>query len=250
MKDAATRFTTQALVIKEMQIRESDRLVTLFTQDYGIIRAFVTGAKKINNKKASATSLLTYSSFSIIKRKDTYKIYEVQPIKVFFNVSSDLERLSLAQYFCELCIKLIPEGTVNPEFLRLILNSLHFLAEGKKNPIIIKAITELRAVSLLGYAPDLIACCECGKFEDNPMFIDIKSGIIYCNNCNNENNTPISPTVLSSMRHIVFSEFKSIYSFEIPEKSANELSEITENYLSVQTDHRFSTLDFFNSIKE
>ena len=48
----------------------------------------------------------------------------------------------------------------------------------------------------------------------------------------------------------VFSEFKSIYSFEIPEKSANELSDITENYLSVQTDHRFSTLDFFNSIKE
>ena len=69
MSSNENRFTVEALVIKEMKIGESDRLVTLFTQDYGIIRAFVTGAKKINNKKASATSLLTYSSFSIIKRK-------------------------------------------------------------------------------------------------------------------------------------------------------------------------------------
>ncbi len=246
MKDAATRFTTEGLVLKEMEVGESDRLVTLFTREYGIIRAFASGAKKINNKKGSATSALTYASFSIIKRKDTYKIYEAQTIRTFFGIGSDIETLTLSQYFCELALKLIPDGTENPEFLRLILNSLHFLSEGKKNPILIKAITELKAASLLGYLPDLVACNSCGAFEENVMFFSIREGYLVCGNCNNDNNNkPINKTVLNAMRHIVFSEFKNIYSFEIPKTDAEYLSLITEEYICAQTDYRFSALEFF-----
>ena len=56
MKETETRFTTDALVIKEMSVGESDRLVTLFTRDYGLIRAFAAGAKSVRSKKGAATS--------------------------------------------------------------------------------------------------------------------------------------------------------------------------------------------------
>ena len=46
MNETQNRITTEALVIKEMKLGESDRLVTLFTRDYGIIRAFAAGAAK------------------------------------------------------------------------------------------------------------------------------------------------------------------------------------------------------------
>ena len=78
MKETETRFTTDALVIKEMSVGESDRLVTLFTRDYGLIRAFAAGAKSVRSKKGAATSLLTYGSFTLLRKKDTYKIYGVQ----------------------------------------------------------------------------------------------------------------------------------------------------------------------------
>jgi len=249
VKEAATRFTTEGLVLKEMEIGESDRLVTLFTRDYGIIRAFASGAKKMNNKKGSATSALTYASFSIIKRKDTYKIYEAQPIRIFFGAGSDIERLTLSQYFCELALKLIPDGTQNPEFLRLILNSLHFISEGRKNPMLIKSITELRAASLLGYSPDLVACSSCGAFEESVMFFSLQDGCLFCKNCNvSSQNKPINKTVLNAMRHIVFSEFENIYSFEIPKDDALYLSSITEEYISLQTDYKFSALQLFKTL--
>ena len=110
-----------------MNVGESDRLVTLFTRDFGIIRAFAAGAKSIKSKKGAATSLLTYSSFTILKKKDTYKIYEASPIRLFFGAGSEIEVLSLAQYFCELCAVVVPAETDSEEFLRLALNSLHFL---------------------------------------------------------------------------------------------------------------------------
>ena len=170
---------------------------------------------------------------------------------MFFGAGSDVLRLSISQYFCELALKMLPDGTVNDEFLRLILNSLHFLAEGERNPLLIKAITELRAISMLGFAPNLIACSSCGKFEDDIMYFSMSEGEIRCKDCkNNSSSIPINRTLLSAMRHIVFSEFNNVYSFEIPYDQAALLSDIAQNYITVQTDYRFSTLDFLNMIKE
>lgn len=251
MKEAVTRFTTDALVIKEMNVGESDRLVTLFTRDYGIIRAFASGTKNLKSKKASGTSLLTFSSVSVAKRGDTYKIYEAQPIRMFFKAGSDIIRLSVSQYFCELALELAPAGTPNEELLRLILNSLHFLTEDGHEPALIKAITELRAASVSGYMPNLVACCGCGKFEDDIMRFDLLNGQLYCSDCRSTGEyVNIDRTLLTAMRHIIYSEFKNLYSFTIPDKSAKLLSDITGRYITAQTEHRFSTLDFYNSVKE
>ena len=239
-------------MIKEMSVGENDRLVTLFTRDYGIIRAFAAGAKSIKSKKGTATSLLTYGSFTILKKKDTYKIYEATPIRLFFAAGSGIDVLALAQYFCELCGVIVSSGIPDGEFLRLILNSLHFLTKERRYPPLIKAITELRAAALAGFMPNLVACEGCGKFEDDIMYFDISEGRLLCPDCKASASglTPIDPTLLSAMRHIVYSEFSRLYSFTIPDESANRLSEITGKYITLQTDHRFAALDFYNTVKE
>lgn len=251
MSQQENRFTTQALVIKEMKVGESDRLVTLFSREYGILKAFASGAKNMKSKKASATSLLTYGSFTIKNKNGSLRIYEATPESVFFGAGSDIEVLSLAQYFCELASEFAVSGEKNEELLRLILNSLHFLTKQKRTPAIMKAITELRVAVIAGYAPDLVACENCGKFEDDIMYFLPESGSLCCVECDkNGMARVIDRTLLSAMRHIVYSKFSSLYSFEIPENKARELEEITGEYITKQTDHRFSTLEFYNSIKE
>lgn len=251
MTQTQTRFTTQGLVIKEMIVGESDRLVTLFTREFGIIKAFASGAKTIKSKKGTATSLLTYSSFTILRKKESLRIYEATPITTFFEMGTDIEILSLAQYFCELASEFSVDGTSNEELFRLILNSLHFLTKEKRFPALIKSITELRTAVISGYSPNLIACEECGMFEDDVMYFNIDEGSLVCKNCKRGSGCyAINKTMLSALRHIVYSEFKNLYSFNIPEESAKLLSDITGKYITVQTEHKFSTLEFFNSIKE
>ena len=188
MAEAVTRFTTEALVIKEMNVGESDRLVTLFSKEHGIIKAFASGAKGIKSKKGSATSLLTYGSFTIKNKNGSLRIYEATPITMFFGAGDDIIILTLAQYFCELAFNVAVNGTNNSEFLRLILNSLHFLTVAKRYPPLIKAITELRTASISGYAPNLIACDGCGKFEDDIMYFNMRDGYITCGECEREYN--------------------------------------------------------------
>lgn len=252
MSETANRFTTEALVIREMKVGESDRLVTLFTRDYGIIRAFASGAVSVKSRRCTATSLLSYSSFTLVKKKDTYKIREAVPIKIFFGSGCDIEQLALAQYFCELAAIFSSDGGEGAEFFRLILNSLYFLSCGKRTPALIKAITELRTAAVSGFMPDLVACDGCGKFEDDIMYFDFLNGKIYCGECKPENQQiqPVSKTVLSAMRHIVYSRFEKLYSFSIPKEQAEFLSDITGRYITVQSDRRFTALDFYESIKE
>ena len=82
------------------------------------------------------------------------------------------------------------------------------------------------------------------------MYFDVVSGTLCCSECNKENSGfMIDSSILSAMRHIVYSEFSKLYSFDLGETNADRLSDITSYYLSRQSDQQFSTLEFYNSIK-
>lgn len=242
------RITTDGLVIKETSIKDNDRMITIITRDLGVITAFVRGVKSIKSKRGAATSLLSFSNFSLEQKGDTYTITEASINKVFFGAGSDIVTLTVAQYFCELCNIFRPYENESEEFLRLILNSLHFLTENKRSPELIKAITELRVAVIAGYAPNIVACNGCGKFEDTVMNFKLDDGTLYCNDCKSDNCISLSLTVLQAMRHIVYSKFEQLYSFEIPEDAAKQLSLLTERYVTYQTEHKFTTLEFLRGI--
>ena len=86
MAETQTRFTTQGLVIRELNVGENDRLVTIFTKEYGIIKAYASGAKSIKSKRAGACSLLTYSSFTLTRKGEHYRINEAEIISTFFTM--------------------------------------------------------------------------------------------------------------------------------------------------------------------
>ena len=43
------RLNTNGLILKEQNIGESDKLVTVLTADLGVIKAFVRGAKSVKS---------------------------------------------------------------------------------------------------------------------------------------------------------------------------------------------------------
>lgn len=244
------QLSTQALVIKVTDIRDNDKLLTLLTKDLGVIKAFVSGAKKIGSKNYAGTGLLCYSDFLLNKGADAYRVKESSLINSFFKIGCDINLLSLQQYFCEVAAVLSPQDMNAEEYLRLTLNCLYYLNNNKINEHIIKSIYELRILCIAGYMPDLVGCSNCGKFDDDIMFIDLLNGVMYCSNCKHlcNNTVALNKTVLSSLRHIVYSDFDRLFSFSIPDKAAKELTGITEKYLLQQTEHKFKTLDFYNSI--
>ena len=243
------RTNTDGLILKEQNIGEKDKLVTVLTRHNGLVRAFVRGAKSVNNRKNSSTGMFCFSKLCLYKTKESYIIDEAEPIELFFELRSDLEKLALAQYFSELIMTLVQEDEAAEEYLRLILNSLHFLAKGKMPIEQVKAITELRLMCIAGYMPNLIACDRCGEYETNTMYFDVEDGLLYCENCmSNSMLFPLDIGLIKALRHIAFSDFEKIYSFKMDENALPDLSYITEKYLLSKLQKNFKTLEFYKEI--
>lgn len=244
------RTNTDGLILKEQNIGEKDKLVTVLTRHNGLVRAFVRGAKSFKNRKNSATGMFCYSKLSLYKSKDSYIIDEAEPLETFFGLRDDLDKISLAQYFSELAISLVQEEEPAEEYLRLILNSLHFLSKGTMPNEQVKAITELRMMCIAGFMPNLIACERCGEYETNTMYFDVEDGVLYCENCiSSQALFSLDIGLVKALRHIAFSDFEKIYSFKMEDYAIPDLSYITEKYLLSKLQRNFKTLDFYNSIK-
>lgn len=242
------RLNTEGLIIKEIQTGEADRLVTVLTRDMGVIRAFVRGARSIKSRSLSATQLLGYSKLSIYMNRDVYTIDEAEPIEVFFGVRGDFARTSLAMYFCELIIELAPEGGDSSELLSLILNTLYKLSNNKLSVAQLKAIFELRILSLTGYMPNLLACSSCGEYSTEMMYFDVEHACLFCSDCKPERHSlELTIGVVSAMRHICLSEPEKIFSFSLSAQGLKSLSEISEIYLLARTQRRYKSLELYRS---
>ena len=243
------RMNTDGLIIKEHRMTGDDRLVTVLTRDYGVIRAFVRGAQRIKSRSQSGSQLFAYSDLSIYRGRDAYVIDEIQPKEIFFDLRNDIGKLALAQYFCELQYELAPQESDAGQFLRLTLNCLHLLSKDKRPQLMLKSIAELRTLSLAGYMPDLVACAGCGKFEDDTMYFCVYDGRLYCPDCVEDIPCKEIPLgVVTAMRHICYSQDDKLFSFTLSDENFKVLDYVCEKYLLAQTDRKYKTLDFYKSI--
>lgn len=241
--------TVKGLIIREQTIGESDRLVTLLTDEFGIIKAFVRRAKSYKNQNLSSTSLFVYGEFKLYKGRDANVIDNAQPLEMFFELRSDLERLSLAQYFAQLTYYLGQEEQPSHEMLRLVLNALHLLCKGNKNTKLIKAVLEMRMLCFGGYMPDILACYRCGVYESDPMFFDIEEGCIYCKDCFRNNAITVPLSVITAIRYICLSQdIGKIFSFKLSDDNLDLLASVCEKYLLSRVDGRLSALEFYKGL--
>lgn len=245
------RMKTKGLVIREQTVGEADRLITILSADYGVIRAFVRGARRIRSNAPAATQLLSYSEFTIYQGKSSNIVDEAQAKEVFFELRDDVTKLALAQYLAELGGALAPEGEEANELLRIVLNGMHFIAKEKRPQSLIKAVVELRLLSISGFMPDLVACESCGTFETEIMQIDLLTGTLYCQSCPGpEGAVKTSSSIVAAMRHICYSPMEKIFHFSMSDESLQALENLIEAYLQVHIPKTFPTLAFYHSIKD
>ncbi len=241
---------TDGIVIREQNTGEQDKLVTILTRKKGVIKAFVNGGRNPKNKNVSSTGLLCYSDLSIEKtKKEVYIIKESTSKNVFFSLREDIIILSLAQYLAELTSELAPREEEAGEFLSLILNSLHFLSLKQKPSDLVKAVTELRMLSLAGFMPSLIGCGVCGEFLSDTMYFSERSGELFCGKCTpSDRLTPLSAGIVTAMRHICLSDSKKIFAFSLPQAQLLTLNEVSESYLKAVTARKYNTLEFYKKM--
>lgn len=251
------------LVVREVDIGDYDKLITLVTREAGKVSATAKGARSLKSKHIPTTQLYAYGTYILRKYKEYYYVADSELIESFYGVRSDIAKVSLAAYLCDVCGEISVENMQDEPLLRLALNSLYAIANDLAPLDQIRAAYELKAMALGGFCPDLVACARCTRHENTDMYLDIMGGKLVCPDCRGAYEREkllgedaessiyvhITPQVLEAMRHIVYSDQKRMLAFSLDEASLSELSLVCEKYLVNQMEHDYYSLEFYKSVR-
>ena len=252
-----------ALVIRQTDYGENDRLVTLLSAEHGRMTVNIKGGKSLKSKNAACAQLLCYSEFTVKEKNGYYTLSESALIEQFFGLRRSLERFALAQYVADVVSEVAVANEEAGELLSLTLNTLYLLSETEKDADFIKAVFELRLLAVSGFCPDLGACRFCGAKESDRMYLDVMNGSLRCGECfgtdadaatREEGITatvilPLTPTVLGAMRYVTSCPPKRVFSFALPEEEGELFCRTCEKYLLHQLERSFRTLSFYESVR-
>lgn len=247
------QVTANGLVIHERVLSNDNRLLTILTAEYGIVRAFVKLVKKLGGTMSASTDLFAYSSFVLFHNKDQYSINSAEANRIFYHLRDDLEMTALASYMGQLAEELAPEGEEAEEYLKLFLNCLHLLEQKKRTLDFIKPVFELRMLTMSGYMPDLVGCQQCGEYEAEGFYFFPATGTLVCTDCQKvppQGSILLTKAQLAAMRHIIYSESGRIFGFKMSGEGLQNLGKITEIYLKAQLEKSFPSLDFYHSLRD
>lgn len=241
--------TTRGLVLRETEYKDYDKLLTVLTEDSGLMTVRAWGVKRKSSPLKSACQLLTFSEFTIQEKQGFCGVREASPVEMFSALRGDIELLSLASYFAQATEVLAQEDMPNPQLLSLALHALHALCLGR-DPALVKAAFELQLAVLSGYEPDLSGCPVCGC--ETPDRFNIFKGVLQCSSCRDPELQgllmPVSAGTCQAMRYIAACPPQKTFSFSLGDASRKELGDICEAYLLTQLDRGFYTLDFYKSL--
>ena len=58
---------TKGIILRQSDFKEANRILTIFTKEFGIVNAVAYGAKSIRNKNSASTQIMTYADFILLK---------------------------------------------------------------------------------------------------------------------------------------------------------------------------------------
>ena len=244
------KFRTEGLIIKEQNIGEQDKLVSVLTKTNGVIKAFVRGARSLKSQKCAAASLLSYSLFTVHPGRDSYTIGDARSLHIFSKLRRDVKKMCLAQYFCELALAICPREKNAEKYLSLVLNSLYLIDESKRSEELVKPCLEMRLAAMAGYLPDLVMCRGCGVYAAPTMFFFPQTGAIECSSCRSGSDgaIPLSEAALTALRHTVYADDDKLFSFSLNSEGLEQLNRASEAYLKYRFEKDFKTLNFYKAI--
>lgn len=183
------KFNTEALILKSLKYRDSDKIFTLFSPDQGKFTAIGRGIRKITSKRSGVLDTLNHVQISITSQTNGPKyISEVVLVNSFPQLKDDLDYSVKGFYIAELLHRLIEEASPSEELFEVAVKTLRLLDNRKLNSDMTLSYFEISLMRQLGYALRFGECVSCGReFSDNWTYYRMNLGLggLVCDDCRN-----------------------------------------------------------------
>lgn len=154
--------TTRGIVLRTTTVRESDLVVSLYTEEHGRISALARGGRRSQRRFAGALSVLVLAQWRLGRppRGDLWSLESADVEREWTQLATDVVGVAHASYALELVGALLPAEVPEPSVLELVVALWDVLAASGPSPAALRAV-ELALLELAGHRPALDACAAC-----------------------------------------------------------------------------------------
>lgn len=122
---------TKGLVIKKIDFGEGDRIITVFSENFGKIDLLVKGIRKSKKRDQSSVDLLTLSNFTFYKKGDNFILNTIDSIEFFYDLKKNIEKLEIVSYILSVINEVVLPGERKKEFFQGIEKALYFIIKNE-----------------------------------------------------------------------------------------------------------------------
>ena len=268
----AESITVTGMILSAQPNKEYDRRLVLLTKERGKLSVFANGVRRPTAMLSGCSQPFVFGRFTLYEGRESYTLQAVEPENFFAELRSDLEAVYYGVYFCEFAETVTREGLPAKEELKVLYRSLGALLKKSIGSELVRAIFELKMLSVGGISPQVYECVKCRKKEDLHWF-SAKSGGCICKACADklweettlqegrfsgegngtglimgERYLPVSGSTLYTMQYILATPIESLYTFTVTDHVLAELTRVAEEYRKRFMDRNFKSLEILKTL--
>ena len=227
---------TIALVLHTVDFSETSLVLTLFTRDFGKVRALAKGGRRLKGPFESALDLLALCRIVFLRKSsESLDLLTEAKLQRRFKIAGrNVSSLYAGYYVAELLDLLTDDYDPHPELFDLAEETLAGLSAGEAVALRVLRF-ELRTLGVLGHFPSLDVCAECGRTvpaAGRVAFGQLSGGVL-CESCRvgRKQVARVSGGVLKVMAQLGDPESRTWRRIDLDPRSRGELRGILNQYL-------------------
>jgi len=237
--------------LRDRKIGEADKILTLYTADWGKFDAIAKGVRRPTSRKSGHLEVLTRSSLLLARGRSLDVITQSETLDSFAPLRDDLERLTHGLYVAELVHQFTVEQQVNRELYCLAVETLAALARDAALDLALRRF-EMELLTLTGYQPQLRACVSCsGAIAPVVNYFSPPAGGVVCPACRVSETVlrPLSVNALKVLRLMQAAHPLQAARLQISAPLAAEIEEHLQLYIRYLLEREPRSREFMRSLR-
>ena len=222
-------YKVNGIVLSARDYSEKDKLITLFTLEFGKITAKLKGVKSAKAKLKYAGQPFCFGEWVLTKTGENYTVVSCSIIDTFYELTADYDLMLCATKLLKLVNIVFKSGLINEKLFINLINALKLILYDscENDLILVKFYVDF--LNMCGYGVDFSHCSRCGKQFLNDVYLDIKTGGVVCMHCsNNETDIYLSKQEFAYMKLISTTELKKINTIKIQNEILTQIKGLIE----------------------
>lgn len=120
-------YNDLGIIVKTQDYGEADKIISILSQNHGLVHYFATGARRSSSKKSSHLDVFSHINYSVNTRNSQNYLTQADSLNYFSSLKKDLKKISLGFSFLEIIYNLLPAEVEDEELYLSLLNFLNAL---------------------------------------------------------------------------------------------------------------------------